>query len=75
MFDLTEEERELLVTLTPYPKLYAPELDNSLNYLYNLQLASKHGVAWAKGAKTDIALNWLKSLKPARIHTCKNCGG
>lgn len=74
MFNLNTDEKELLFSLTPYPRAYAPEFENSLNYFNTIQLASNHRGLWAKGAKTDIAISFYKQ-QPSKIYTCKNCGG
>lgn len=74
-FDLDEDEKDLVKSLTPYPKWFGAEFENSLNYLAGLKIAAKHATGWTKGAEHQAALNWLASLKPPRVRTCKNCGG
>jgi hypothetical protein len=74
-YNLDEDEKELLKTLTSYPRFYPAEFENNLNYLATLRIAAKHSSGWTKGAEWQQAINWLASLKPPRIRTCKNCGG
>jgi len=74
-YDLNEDEIALVKSLTAYPRLFGAEFENNLNYLASLKIASKHASGWAKGAEWQLAMNWLVSLKPPRIRTCKNCGG
>lgn len=74
-YNLDEDEKELLKTLTSYPRFYPPEFENNLNYLATLRIAAKHSSGWTKGAEWQQAINWLASLKPPRVRTCKNCGG
>lgn len=73
-FELTEDEIDLLKRLTSYPQRYPTEFDNSLNYLATLRIAAKHSSGWAKGSNHQNAINWLKSLQPHRVKTCKGCG-
>lgn len=72
-FNLTPEEIDILKQLTPYPKMFGEEVDYELDYLASLKLAARHHNGWTKGANTDHALRWLKSLAPPRIKTCKGC--
>lgn len=74
-YNLTEDEIQLVKELTPYPRAFGAEFENNLNYLATLRIAAKHASGWAKGAEHQAALNWLASLKPPRIRTCRNCGG
>lgn len=74
-FDIDETEIDLLKSLTPYPRWFGAEFENSLNYLLSVGIAAKHQTGWTKGYRHQEAINWLASLKPPRIRTCKNCGG
>ncbi len=73
-YNLTEDEIYLLKTLTPYPRWFGAEFENSLNYLLSVGIAAKHQTGWARGSEHQLALNWIKSLQPPRIKTCKGCG-
>lgn len=74
-FDFDDSEIELLRTLTPYPRFYPAEFENSLNHMASLKVATRHPNGWSKGSEHQAALNWLKGLQPSRIKTCKSCGG
>ena len=73
-YDLTEEEIDLVKSLTPNTRYYPPEFENELNYLASLKIAAKHSTGWTVGSEHQKALVWLKSLQPPRIKTCKGCG-
>lgn len=71
--DLLDEEKDLLLALSGYPRVFANSYDDNLNYLMSLGLASKHANGWAKGFKTDQVVRVLKQ-RPIRNPVCKNCG-
>lgn len=72
-YDLTEDEIDLVKSLTPYPKFYPEEFENSLSYLASIKVAAFHNSGWTKGSEHQKAINWIKSLQPPRIKTCKGC--
>lgn len=72
MFELLDDEKELLFSLTGHAKVYPPQYDDALNYFLSIGLASKHYSGWAKGHKTDEAIRFYKQ-RPSRIKTCSGC--